>query len=33
MKNRIFRMLTAVDALGLYLGLLSLRLLLGWDFF
>lgn len=33
MKNRIFRMLTAVDVLGLYLGLLSLRLLLGWDFF
>jgi len=33
MKNRIIRMLTAVDALGLYLGLLSLRLLLAWDFF
>jgi len=33
MKQITLRAMTTVDALGLWLGLLSLRLLLGWDFF
>ena len=33
MKNLLWRSLTAIDLAGLWLGLLSLRLLLGWDFF
>lgn len=33
MKQIALRAMTTVDALGLWLGLLSLRLLLGWDFF
>ena len=33
MNNFLQRSVNAVDALGLWLGLLSLRLLLGWDYF
>ena len=33
MKPIISRLLGGLDLLGLWLGLLSLRLLLGWDFF
>lgn len=33
MKNICIRALSAIDLAGLWLGLLSLRLLLGWDFF
>lgn len=33
MKNIALRALGAVDLLGLWLGLLSLRILLGWEFF
>jgi putative oxidoreductase len=33
MNHLILRTLNTVDALGLWLGLLSLRILLGWDFF
>ncbi len=33
MKTLIARLLGGLDLLGLWLGLLSLRLLLGWDFF
>lgn len=33
MKNTVTRALGAIDLLGLWLGLLSLRILLGWDFF
>ena len=33
MKILTHRLLTGLDAAGLLLGLLSLRLLLGWDFF
>ena len=33
MKTLIARLLGGLDLIGLWLGLLSLRLLLGWDFF
>ena len=33
MNNLLQRSFNTVDALGLWLGLLSLRLLLGWDYF
>ncbi len=33
MKNTVIRLLDGIDLLGLWLGLLSLRLLLGWDYF
>jgi putative oxidoreductase len=33
MNNLVLRTIRATDVLGLWLGLLSLRLLLGWDFF
>lgn len=33
MKHLALRTIATVDALGLWLGLLSLRILLGWDFF
>lgn len=33
MNNLVLRAIRVVDILGLWLGLLSLRLLLGWDFF
>lgn len=33
MNNLVLRAIHAVDVLGLWLGLLSLRILLGWDFF
>lgn len=33
MKHTLNRLLSGLDLLGLWLGLLSLRLLLGWDFF
>lgn len=33
MKNLLRRSLTAIDLAALWLGLLSLRLLLGWDYF
>ncbi|MDE2442193.1 MAG: DoxX family protein [Betaproteobacteria bacterium] len=33
MNKVVLRAIRTVDALGLWLGLLSLRILLGWDFF
>lgn len=33
MKNIALRTLDGIDLLGLWIGLLSLRILLGWDFF
>lgn len=33
MKKLLRRSLTAIELVGLWLGLLSLRLLLGWDYF
>ena len=33
MKNTIDRLFSGIDLLGLWLGLLSLRILLGWDYF
>ena len=33
MKNHLLRLVEGVDLLGLWLGLLSLRILLGWDYF
>ncbi len=33
MKTRLNQYLGTFDALGLWVGLLSLRLILGWDFF
>lgn len=33
MKNILLRLLAGIDLLGLWVGLLSLRILLGWDYF
>jgi len=33
MKNHLLRLVEGIDLLGLWLGLLSLRILLGWDYF
>ncbi|MDO8891723.1 MAG: DoxX family protein [Sulfurimicrobium sp.] len=33
MKNRLSRIFGSIDLIGLWLGLLSLRILLGWDYF
>lgn len=33
MKNRLSRIFGSIDLIGLWIGLLSLRILLGWDYF
>ena len=33
MKKLLLRLVEGIDSLGLWLGLLSLRILLGWDYF